>query len=40
MQKYFGFKMLIYSLFGIQVMNLGIIIGSCNFLINKLILRK
>ena len=39
-KKYFVFKMLIYSLFGIQVMNLGIIIGSCNFLINKLIFKK
>jgi len=39
-KKYFGFKMLFYSIFAIQIINLGIIIGSCNFLINKLILRK
>lgn len=39
-KKYFGFKMMFYSIFGIQIINLGILIGSCNFFINKLIFRK
>ena len=36
-KKYFGLKMLIFSLFGIQVINLGIILGAFKFCIKKII---
>ena len=36
-KKYFGSKMLIFSLFGIQVINLGIILGAFKFCIKKII---
>jgi glycosyltransferase involved in cell wall biosynthesis len=41
-KKHFGFKMLFFSLFGIQVINIGIFLGSAYFFINmiKKLLRK
>ena len=39
-KKYFGFKMLFYSFYGIQIINLGILIGACNFFINKLLFKN
>ena len=41
-KKHFGFKMLFFSLFGIQVINMGIFLGSAYFFINmiKKLLRK
>ncbi len=41
-KKHFGFKMLFFSLFGIQVINMGILFGSAYFLLNmtKKLLRK
>ena len=35
--KYFGFKMLFFSIYGIQVINLGILIGSLKFFIKKIL---
>ena len=41
-KKHFGFKMLFFSLFGIQVINLGILFGAAYFFFNmiKKLLRK
>ena len=39
-KKYFGFKMFFYSILAIQIINLGILIGACNFLLKKIFLRK
>jgi glycosyltransferase involved in cell wall biosynthesis len=41
-KKHFGFKMLFFSLFGIQIINMGIFFGSIYFLFNmtKKLLRK
>ncbi len=41
-KKHFGFKMFFFSLFGIQVINMGIFLGSAYFFINmiKKLLRK
>jgi glycosyltransferase involved in cell wall biosynthesis len=36
-KKYFGLKMLIFSLFGIQIINIGIILGIFKFCIKKII---
>ena len=33
-KKYFGFRMLFFSLFGIQVLNIGIVIGTLYFFSN------
>jgi len=33
--KYFGLKMLFFSLFGIQVINTGIILGAAFFILGK-----
>ena len=33
-KKHFGLKMLFFSIFGIQVINLGILLGTIYFLIN------
>ena len=33
--KYFGLKMLFFSLFGIQVINTGILLGAAYFILNK-----
>ena len=35
-KKYFGLKMFFFSLFGIQVINLGIILGAIYFCLNKI----
>jgi len=35
-RKYFGFAMILYSIYAIQVINLGIILGTCVFLFKKL----
>ncbi len=39
-KKYFGFKMLIFSIYGIQIINLGILIGSLKFCIKKILFLK
>ena len=35
-KKHFGLKMLFFSIFGIQVINLGILLGTIYFLINTI----
>jgi len=39
-KKYFGLKMLIFSIYGIQIINLGILIGSLKFCIKKILFLK
>lgn len=36
-KKYFGFSMVLFSIYAIQIINTGIILGSCKFFLKKIV---